>query len=108
VAIRRILDVYGSSALIQINARMAGWPAPRSERVHVDSGANDRCGVDLRRFLAGGTVSQLRLAQVSSADLHVPILVQLAPAQLPLGDALKTGPLDVVRLDAPFRGRPLR
>jgi hypothetical protein len=35
----------------------------------------------------------LRLTQIPPADLHVPILGQLALAQLPLGDALKSGPL---------------
>jgi len=37
-----------------------------------------------------------------SADLHIPVLAQLAPAQLPLGDALEPGPLEVVRRDAPL------
>jgi hypothetical protein len=48
------------------------------------------------------------LAQIPPADLDIPILGQLAPAQLPLGDALEPGSLEVVRLDAAFRGRPLR
>jgi hypothetical protein len=39
---------------------------------------------------------------------HIPILGQLEPAQLPLGDALKTGPLEVVRSDAILGGGPLR
>jgi len=47
-------------------------------------------------------------AQVPPADLDIPILGQLAPSQLPLGDALEPGPLEVVRLDAPLRGPPLR
>src|SRR5262245_47861494 len=47
-------------------------------------------------------------AEVAPADLHVPILGQLAPAQLPLGDALEPGALEVVRLDAALRGRSLR
>jgi len=34
-------------------------------------------------------------------DLHIPILGQLAPAPLPLGDALKPGLLEIVSLDAP-------
>ena len=41
-----------------------------------------------------------RLTQVPPADLHVPILGQLAPSQLPLGDALEPRPLEVVRLYA--------
>jgi len=48
------------------------------------------------------------LAQVPPADLDIPILGQLAPSQLPLGDALEPGSLEVVRFDAPLRGRPLR
>lgn len=42
----------------------------------------------------GAQSSYLRirpLAQVSLADLHIPILGQLAPVQLPLGDALEPG-----------------
>jgi hypothetical protein len=31
--------------------------------------------------------------QVTPADLYIPIVGQLPPAQLPLGDALKPGPL---------------
>jgi hypothetical protein len=41
-----------------------------------------------------------RLTQIPPADLHIPILGQLAPAQLPLGHALEPGPLEVVRLGA--------
>src|SRR6516225_4044552 len=84
------------------------WPACRRGEPPCSRDPDGLLWVDLRRFLAGGTVFQLRLAQVSSADLHVPILGQLAPAQLPLGDALKSGPLEIVRLDAPFRRGPLR
>jgi len=47
-------------------------------------------------------------AQVSPADLDVPILGQLASAQLPLGHALEARPLKVVRLDAALGGGPLR
>jgi hypothetical protein len=36
------------------------------------------------------------------AYLHVPILGQLPPAQLPRGDATEPGALEVVRLDAPL------
>jgi hypothetical protein len=39
---------------------------------------------------------------------HIPILGQLAPAQLPLGNALEAGPLEVVRSDAILGGGPLR
>ena len=45
-------------------------------------------------------------AEVPPADLDVPVLGQLPPAQLPLGDALEPGPLEVVSLDAPL-GREL-
>jgi hypothetical protein len=34
--------------------------------------------------------------------LDISILGQLAPAQLPLGDGLEPGPLEVVRLNASF------
>jgi hypothetical protein len=49
-----------------------------------------------------------QLARVSPADLDVPNLAQLAPAQLPLCDALEPGPLEVVRLNAALGGGPLR
>jgi hypothetical protein len=39
------------------------------------------------------------LTQIASAYLHVPVLGQLAPAQLPAGEALEPGPLEVVSLD---------
>ena len=39
------------------------------------------------------------------ADLHVPILGQLPPTDLPLGDALEPGTLEIVGLDAPLRRR---
>jgi hypothetical protein len=42
------------------------------------------------------------------ADLHIPILGQLAPPELPLGDALEADPLEVVRLGAPLGGGRLR
>ena len=48
------------------------------------------------------------LAQVPPADLHVPVVGQLALAQLPLGDALEPRPPKVVRLDAALGGGPLR
>jgi hypothetical protein len=48
------------------------------------------------------------LSQIAAADLDVPVLSQLAPSQLPLGDALEPGMLEVVRLEAALRGRPLR
>ena len=47
------------------------------------------------------------LAQIPPADLHIPILGQLPPAQLPLGDALEAGPLEEVCFDAPLGGGPL-
>jgi hypothetical protein len=46
----------------------------------------------------------LHLAQVAPANFHVPILDQLQPAELPLGDPLEPGPLWVVRFDAPLKG----
>ena len=48
------------------------------------------------------------LTHIASAYLHVPVLGQLAPAQLPLGDVLKPGPLEAVSLDTAIRGRPFR
>jgi len=48
------------------------------------------------------------LAQIPSADLDIPVPGQLAPAQLPLSDALEPRSLKVVRLDAPLIGGPLR
>jgi hypothetical protein len=48
-----------------------------------------------------------RLTQIPPADLDIPVLGQLAPAQLPPGDTLEPGPLGIVRLDAPLgMGRP--
>ena len=41
-----------------------------------------------------------QLARVSPADLHMPILGQLLPPQLPFGDPLEPGPPEVVRLNA--------
>ena len=49
----------------------------------------------------------LVLAQITPTDLNVPILGQLTPTELPLGDALKPGPLEIARLNAPLRGGPL-
>jgi hypothetical protein len=48
------------------------------------------------------------ISQVSTADLHVTVRGQLATAELPLGDALEPRSLEVVRLDAALRGRPVR
>src|ERR1700757_2055923 len=47
------------------------------------------------------------LAQVSPADLDIPVLGQLPPAKLSLGNALEPRPLKVVCFDASFRGGPL-
>ncbi|HMD62594.1 MAG TPA: GYD domain-containing protein [Stellaceae bacterium] len=47
------------------------------------------------------------LADVAPADLDVAVLGQLAPAELPLGDALEPGSLQVVGLDAALGGGPL-
>ena len=49
-------------------------------------------------------MSAIGTAEIPPADLHGPILDQLASAQLPLGDALEEGPLEVVGFDA-FLGR---
>jgi hypothetical protein len=65
-------------------------------------------GVDLRRSSLVGTVSTRRLAQVPPADLDIPVLGQLAAAQLPLSDAIEPGSLEVVGLDAAFGGGRLR
>jgi hypothetical protein len=46
------------------------------------------------------------LRQFSPADLDIPISRQLAPAQLPLGDALEPGPLKEESLDAALGGGP--
>jgi hypothetical protein len=57
----------------------------------------------LRRFGGGpANVGYRQLARVSPADLHIPILGQLAAAQLLLGDALEPGPLEVAGFDAPL------
>ena len=45
--------------------------------------------------------------QVSPADLDIPILGQLTPAKLPLGNALEPRPLEVVCFDASLRRGPL-
>jgi hypothetical protein len=46
----------------------------------------------------------LALAQVAAADLDIAVVSQLPATQLPLGDQLKPGPLQVIRLKA-FIGR---
>jgi hypothetical protein len=63
--------------------------------------------IGTNRASRGGPVAAVAggyraLAQVAPGDLYIPILGQLAPAQLPLGDALEPGPLEVVGLDAPL------
>jgi hypothetical protein len=40
--------------------------------------------------------------KIPPADLDIPVLGQLAPAQLPFGDALEPGPLEIISLDAPL------
>jgi hypothetical protein len=47
------------------------------------------------------------IPQIRRANLHIPILGQLAATQLPLGDALEAGSLEVVRLNAALGGGPL-
>jgi hypothetical protein len=62
----------------------------------------------LRRFEGGsGSVGSYHLAQIPPADLHIPVLGQPAPAQLPLSDALEAGPLEIVGFDAPLGGGPI-
>jgi hypothetical protein len=46
--------------------------------------------------------------QIASGELDVTVFGQLAPAQLPLSDTLKPGPLEIVRLDAALGRGPLR
>jgi len=53
------------------------------------------------------TLSRSRVPRQSprasrAADLHIPILGQLAPAEFALGDALEAGPLEVVGSDMPL------
>ena len=47
-------------------------------------------------------------AEIPPVDLDIPILGQLSPTDLPLGDALEPGPLEVVGFDALLGGGPLR
>jgi hypothetical protein len=60
------------------------------------------------RFGEVRLMSTCPLAQIPPADLHIPGLGQLAPTQLPLGDALKPGPLEVVCLNRPLGGGAFR
>jgi hypothetical protein len=64
-------------------------------------------GVDLRRSPAVGKISIWSLAQIPAGDLDIPIFAQLTPTQLPLGDALEPGPLEIVRLHTPLGCGPL-
>jgi hypothetical protein len=48
------------------------------------------------------------LAYVPAGDLDIAIFGQLAPAKLPLSDALEARPLQVIGLDAARGCRPLR
>jgi hypothetical protein len=66
--------------------------------------------------MAVGGVPDWHRPQIPPADLHIPILGQLAPAPVTLGDALEPGPLQVgasthrsvvVRSGIPLRGAPL-
>ena len=45
--------------------------------------------------------------QITTGDLDVAIIGQFPSTQLPLGDYLKAGALEMERLDAPLRRRPL-
>jgi len=49
------------------------------------------------------TVRFWRLPQIPPADRHIPVLGQLPPAQLPLGDALEPAPLEAIGFDARLR-----
>jgi len=42
----------------------------------------------------------IALAQVTPGDLNVAIISQLSPPQLPLGNPLETGPVEVIALNA--------
>jgi putative ABC transport system substrate-binding protein len=46
-------------------------------------------------------------AHVPPADLDIPVLGQLPPTHLPLGNAFEPGRLEIVRLDAPLGGWPV-
>jgi hypothetical protein len=46
--------------------------------------------------------------QVALGDLYVAVFGQLAPAQLPFGNALEPGPLQVAGFDASLRGGTFR
>jgi hypothetical protein len=48
------------------------------------------------------------LPEVPSTNLDIPIIGQLAPAKFALGDALEPGALEIISLDAPLGGGPLR
>jgi hypothetical protein len=65
--------------------------------------------VDYSGFGAAERMSALSpSAQIPPANLHIPVLGQLTPAQLSFGDGLEAGPLEVVRSDAILGGGPLR
>jgi hypothetical protein len=51
------------------------------------------------------TIRLWHLAQAAPTDLHIPILGQLPPTQLLLGDALEPGPLEIVAFDSHFQRR---
>jgi hypothetical protein len=55
------------------------------------SAMSDCLGSDLRRSPSARYTWDL--AQIPSADLDIPVLAQLASAELPLGDALEPGSL---------------
>jgi hypothetical protein len=46
-------------------------------------------------------------AKIPSCDLYVAVLGQLAAAQLSLDDYLELGPVEMITLHAPLRGRAI-
>jgi hypothetical protein len=74
----------------------------------IEHGSFRTAWVELRRSRAFKHRPHLALGLVPPADLDIPVLGQLTPAQLPLGDTLEPGFLEVVSLDAPLRGGPFR
>ena len=82
--------------------------APRSRPADLVTPTNGGSGVHCDGLEEVRWSAALALAQIPPADLNVPVVGQLTPAQLPLGDGLEPGPLEVVRFDAPFGGGPVR
>jgi len=51
---------------------------------------------------------KLALAQIAADDFDVAVVGQLPATEFPLGDLVKPSPMEVIALDASFRGRALR